>query len=130
MPRFIPLLSGLANAGMIERRAFPGVASETRAWRQERAPRCIRLFVGGRVKPGHDGKVLNSNKNVMRVLDTRIHESSWQTVRRVKPDSSGSSLGTTVSGGGARPNLRPSRPLRPSGGGGKVRGAGATGDVS
>jgi hypothetical protein len=45
---------------MIERRALLGAASETRAWRQKRVVRSFRLFVGGRIKSGHDGKVLNS----------------------------------------------------------------------
>jgi hypothetical protein len=41
-------------------RAFHGVAPETRAIRQKRALRCIRPFVGGRIKSGHDGKILKS----------------------------------------------------------------------
>jgi hypothetical protein len=45
---------------MVERGALLGAAPEAGAWRQERVPRYIRLFVGGRIKSGHDGKVLNS----------------------------------------------------------------------
>jgi hypothetical protein len=47
------------------------------------------LFVGGRIKSGHDGKILNSNTIVMRVLDTRIHDSSFRRSIRFEPDSSG-----------------------------------------
>jgi hypothetical protein len=49
----------------------------------ERVQRAIGPFVGGRVKPGHDGKRLNLNSNVMRVLDTRIHDSSGDTAIRI-----------------------------------------------
>jgi hypothetical protein len=48
---------------LAERPAFSGVARKASTWRQERVPFCIALFVGGRVKPGHDGKILNSNLN-------------------------------------------------------------------
>jgi hypothetical protein len=60
---------------LAERRGLLGIAYETREWKQDRFQRGIRLFVGGRVKPGHDGKILNSNNNVMRGLDPRIHDS-------------------------------------------------------
>jgi hypothetical protein len=47
---------------MAERRGLLGIGCEIREWRQERVQGGIRLFVGGRVTPGHDGKVLNSKQ--------------------------------------------------------------------
>jgi hypothetical protein len=52
-----PLLSGLGGADWTETGGFPHVTLESGRSRHESQLGDIRLFVGGRVKPGHDGKI-------------------------------------------------------------------------
>jgi hypothetical protein len=61
MPRFMPLLSGLDRGGSPNYDGFLGEIQEDSGSRRARSPGRFALFVGGRVEPGHDGKLLNLN---------------------------------------------------------------------